>query len=132
MGQANVISLPVRLEMETCITCGIAFAVPSDWRVHIKRSHEWFYCPNGHQQHYSSESDMEKARRLAREAEESRDWYRRRLDSEQNHSRALRGHLTRQKTRAAAGACPCCKRTFKQLARHMKAKHPDYAGGTPK
>jgi hypothetical protein len=24
------------------------------------------------------------------------------------------------------GVCPCCNRTFQQLARHMKAKHPGY------
>jgi hypothetical protein len=23
--------------------------------------------------------------------------------------------------------CPCCNRTFQQLARHMKAKHPEHA-----
>lgn len=27
--------------------------------------------------------------------------------------------------RAHAGVCPCCNRTFKQLAAHMKTKHPD-------
>lgn len=29
-------------------------------------------------------------------------------------------------TRANHGVCPCCKRTFSQLARHMKTKHPDF------
>lgn len=28
--------------------------------------------------------------------------------------------------RVGAGVCPCCKRTFQQLARHMKCKHPKY------
>ena len=132
MEQANVLSLPVRLVVETCITCGITFAVPSDWLARRKQDHETFRCPSGHGQHYSGESDVERARRQRDEAQRSRDWYERCLESEQKHSRALRGHLTRHKKRAAAGACPCCKRTFKQLARHMKAKHPDYAGGTPK
>jgi hypothetical protein len=26
----------------------------------------------------------------------------------------------------AAGVCPCCKRTVKQLAAHMKEKHPEF------
>jgi hypothetical protein len=38
----------------------------------------------------------------------------------------------RHKTRTAAGTCPCCTRTFKQLAAHMKNKHPDYAKGDSK
>lgn len=53
---------------------------------------------------------------------------------ERSHS-TTRGHLTRERkkkeqleTRAANGVCPCCHRTFKQLARHMKTKHPDFPG----
>jgi hypothetical protein len=26
----------------------------------------------------------------------------------------------------ANGVCPCCNRTFQNLARHMAGKHPDY------
>lgn len=28
--------------------------------------------------------------------------------------------------RAQGGACPCCNRTFADMARHMKTKHPDF------
>lgn len=35
--------------------------------------------------------------------------------------------LQRHKKRTAAGTCPCCKRTFQQLQRHMASKHPGYA-----
>ncbi len=37
--------------------------------------------------------------------------------------------MTKVKKRAANGVCPCCNRTFSDLARHMKAKHPDFAEG---
>lgn len=30
--------------------------------------------------------------------------------------------------RIAAGVCPCCRRSFTDLARHMSSQHPDYAG----
>lgn len=30
-----------------------------------------------------------------------------------------------------AGMCPCCRRTFKQLAEHMKSKHPDFDPARP-
>jgi phage/plasmid primase-like uncharacterized protein len=33
----------------------------------------------------------------------------------------------RVKKRIAHGVCPCCHRTFRALARHMKTKHPEYA-----
>lgn len=35
-------------------------------------------------------------------------------------------HCQSQAKRSAASACPCCKRTFRQLARHMAAKHPEH------
>lgn len=28
--------------------------------------------------------------------------------------------------RAKAGTCPCCHRTFRQMALHMKQKHPEF------
>lgn len=31
----------------------------------------------------------------------------------------------RLKKRVSAGTCPCCKRSFRQLALHMKSKHPE-------
>jgi hypothetical protein len=34
--------------------------------------------------------------------------------------------MTRIKKRVAAGVCPCCNRSFKDLARHMAGQHPDY------
>ena len=39
---------------------------------------------------------------------------------------ATKGVVTRLKKRAIAGVCPCCNRTFQQLAAHMAHKHPDY------
>ena len=44
--------------------------------------------------------------------------------AEVERDRALR-IVKRQARLSEAGACPCCKRTFQQLARHMAAKHPE-------
>jgi DNA repair exonuclease SbcCD ATPase subunit len=40
---------------------------------------------------------------------------------------AQKGVTTRIKNRASNGVCPCCNRTFQNLARHMHTKHPDFA-----
>lgn len=32
----------------------------------------------------------------------------------------------RLKKRAAAGTCPCCKRSFSNMATHMRKQHPAY------
>jgi hypothetical protein len=39
---------------------------------------------------------------------------------------AAKGQITKLKKRAKAGTCPCCKRTFHNMAEHMKTKHPDF------
>lgn len=41
--------------------------------------------------------------------------------------RAEKGAKTKAKQRHAAGVCPCCTRSFKQLRRHMASQHPEYS-----
>jgi hypothetical protein len=106
--------------------CGISFAVPSWWHKGKRETHTWFYCPNGHQQHFSSESDIEKARR-------ERDIARQQVArAEQEAAEARRGwekaerEAKKLKKRASAGTCPCCQRTFSNMATHMKREHPQF------
>ena len=100
-----------------------------------RRDHRTWYCPNGHPRHYPGESDIEKAQRLQREAERVAEAHRmmreseaRRRASAEHRLRAQKGVTTKLRKRIAAGACPCCKRSFQNLARHMQTKHPEYPG----
>lgn len=119
------------LHVTDCPTCGCIYAIPDGL---YRRGQRWteqvsIYCPNGHKWHYlgkTHEQEMRELRdRLARE--------RSLRDQAEAAERGQRGAATRArnerdklKQRAAAGVCPCCNRTFKQLARHMETKHPDY------
>ena len=123
---------------ETCCYagCGIVFAAEEEWMKLRQKDHAWWYCPNGHRQQYTGESDKEKIKRL----EQDKEWFSKRLNEanarEEEARRSLaatKGVLTRTKkklatteTRVANGVCPCCNRTFANLARHMKGKHPEY------
>ena len=40
---------------------------------------------------------------------------------------AQRGVTTRIKNRVAKGVCPCCKRHFTNLHRHMESQHPEFS-----
>lgn len=51
----------------------------------------------------------------------------RQRDRNERRRRATAGVLTKVKKRIAAGVCPCCRRTFQNLASHMKGQHPGYA-----
>ena len=40
---------------------------------------------------------------------------------------ATRGVVTRIKNRVGHGVCPCCNRSFGNVARHMADQHPNWA-----
>jgi DNA repair exonuclease SbcCD ATPase subunit len=89
------------------------------------------YCPLGHvwvvTETVQQKLDRERERREAaeRRAQASRDL----LAAEERSHSATRGHLTRVKKRTAHGVCPCCNRTFQNVARHMESKHPEFVQG---
>jgi hypothetical protein len=47
-------------------------------------------------------------------------------DMEGRKAAAARGQVTKIKNRVGRGVCPCCNRTFENLARHMGTKHPTF------
>lgn len=91
-----------------------------------------FYCPLGHSNVYR-ESEADRYRReaerlkqqMARKDDELRA-ERERTDRERRSAAAYRGQVTKLRTRAKAGVCPCCTRHFSNVERHMASKHPDF------
>lgn len=118
----------------TTCWCGIRLAVPEalhGWAQGDTDNH--IYCPLGHQFVYrESEADRLRAQldqaqadaRFQRSRRERADQERR--DAEARATAAL-AETERTRRRLAGGACPCCNRTFTNLARHMSGQHPDYA-----
>ena len=49
----------VNLTTEVCIFCGVVFTLPCAQRKHLLKSHNTFYCPNGHGQVFSGKSNEE-------------------------------------------------------------------------
>lgn len=108
--------------------CGIALAVPSNLHRVAHDEGKTIYCPLGHTFGYGDsyrekfEAELRRRAEAERRTQAARDL----LHAEERSHTATRGHLTRQKKRASAGVCPCCHRTFQQLARHMRSKHPGF------
>lgn len=113
------VSLALDFVIDACITCGVPFGVPRAFNDRRRIDHKVYWCPNGHQQLYTAESDAERNARLLRE-EQARH---QRTLTRANEAEA---EAARLKRRIAHGVCPCCKRTFRQLAVHMAKKHPEY------
>ena len=93
-----------------------------------------FYCAYGHNMTYAiGETDLDKMRRerdrLAQRVAERDDEVARQRSMRETAERqaaAARGQVTKIKNRVGRGVCPCCNRTFENLARHMMSKHADY------
>ena len=131
--RAYTLTEKVTLVTEDCFRCGVVFAMPKEFREQRLRDKDTFYCPNGHGQCYTeSEADRLKKQvaRLRTEADQAWTAYTAASDQARAAARsnaALKGVVTKQRRRAAAGVCPCCNRSFQALARHMASKHPGYA-----
>jgi septal ring factor EnvC (AmiA/AmiB activator) len=115
------------LYAQTCCNCGVLFAIPELMDDQRRRDHQNFWCPNGHSQHYTGETDEQKLRKvrdqLAREQASH--------DQTLASLSATKGVVTKQRKkleRVAKGVCPCCNRSFSDLKKHMQTKHPDYEG----
>lgn len=121
----------------TCFRCKCQMWIPDELNAAALqgRGEIPFYCAYGHRQFYiEGESEATKLRRerdlLAQRIAQRDDEIKRQRELREGTERQLsatRGVVTRIKNRVGHGVCPCCNRTFGDLARHMASKHADYA-----
>lgn len=127
----------VKLTRVDCASCGLTFAVSEQFIQQRRDDHVGFRCPNGHSNYYPDKSEAEILREQLAQTEKINAA----ITADLQSTRAERDHhwIERKKTntrlrhlkeRVKHGVCPCCHRTFKQLARHMELKHPGYAKET--
>jgi hypothetical protein len=115
----------ITMVTETCCNCGVVFGMPSDLAEVLQNDpNKYFYCPNGHSQHYMKSREQrlrEEAERKLRDKEnELIQAANRRLEMERDLKKA-----NNKLKRVSKGVCPCCNRTFQNLAEHMKTQHSD-------
>lgn len=125
-GKPNII-------IETCCNCQVIFGMHAptyDLRRNDKKS---FYCPNGHAQHYTGESEIQKLEKQLANERQYHQWTktnldeaRRERDTAKKSAYSFKGKLNSVKRRVANGVCPCCNRTFQNLHNHMKKQHPHF------
>lgn len=122
-----------RFIVEQCGSCGVIFIVPelvyNNHRDHGGYSH----CSNGHSWGWKDGRIKEDALRNERDRLKQDAA---RLESEKQAAlteaaEAKQKYINVQR-RALAGVCPCCNRTFANVARHMKTKHKNVVPLTAK
>lgn len=116
--------------------CGIAHAIPESLNDVQVRQHRdgkiqtKIYCPLGHSHILAGEGVAKRLERQLALERSSHDQTKAELRETESRRRAEKAAKTKLKKRVSAkrvsaGVCPCCKRTFQNLARHMKNKHPE-------
>lgn len=123
---SQVFTAGVTFQIMECGNCGTPFAIPMSLYEELKVTQATWYCPNGHARHFTETTESRLRKRLAA-AEAARTHERDQREAAERSLRAQKGHATRLRRRIAAGTCPCCRRNFQDLARHMAGQHPDYA-----
>lgn len=115
-----------------CWKCDIVYGMPETFQASRQRDGEGFFCPSGHEAAYK-ETEADKLRRerdkltqrLAQKDDEIARQRNMRATAERQAA-AARGQITKIKKRSSAGTCPCCSRTFSNMAEHMKHQHPEF------
>lgn len=111
----------ITIEVITCANCGVKYGIESEFRKRKRQTHDEFYCPNGHSNYYPQETEAERLRKELKNKEQE-------LSEVVIEKINLQNKVLDQKRqlgRVHNGVCPCCNRTFKNLQRHMKTKHPE-------
>lgn len=119
----------IRIEYLECGGCGVTFGIPSSLYTQYNNNGISVRCPNPNcrwPSMHRTESEVAKLKKQLESAQQSRRWAEESLENERKSHTATKGNLTKLKKRVHNGVCPCCKRSFQNLARHMKGKHPDY------
>lgn len=123
------LSFRVELESTTCATCGVEFAAPSHLIRSKRENRGQIFCPSGHVGTWS-ETEADRLRKLL--ADRDRELLTKESALKFNRERAEKAEGQRDTAKKKLGrltengVCPCCRRNFSALARHMKTKHPDW------
>ena len=116
------------LEVVEVTGCGHTIYMTTLHQRELMRTHNTFFCTYcGKKNYYAGKSDVEKLRGQLASTKDMLDTARADRDRKEYQRRAEKAAKTRIKNRVQNGVCPCCKRTFQDLARHMAGQHPDFA-----
>lgn len=111
------------MEIIDCPRCGMAFGLTRDYMRRRVDDGGDFSCPKGHVQSYRDTTVKRLKRRVATlEGEEAE--LRERVKDAKRLTTTARAAATRAKNRAKAGVCQFCNRQVRQMAAHVRSKHP--------
>lgn len=127
-----VLKFETNLEFHNCPVCAVAYAAPPSLFKKRREDGQPFWCPNGHSLSFH-ETELDKLRQQLEEEKRNAEWYKNSAKTKDTQIKGMniqigkvKAKLHRTERRIANGVCPCCHRSFQNVMRHMKTKHPDY------
>lgn len=134
MSNLAKVSFEVVLTSIHCGECGGTYAINERYREQqYKKGGCWTcpYCKTGWG--YSDNNENSRLKKQVEELEQRKTAALARANEAEARAKALstqlkgtKTKLTNHRARSKVGVCPCCSRTFKQLAAHMANKHPEF------
>ena len=123
------------LWVSDCWMCGTVFAMPRFMMEARRKDGAAMFCPLGHLGYFRNDKSLDQLRieelerRLVAEhsraesALKQREWAESSAKGANIAAGIAKAAQKRLMKRVHAGVCPHCRRTFPQLAAHMKTKH---------
>ena len=118
-----------------CYRCKCEMWLPTALYESAKRTDRiTFYCPYGHGQVFREGDSEETILRRERDKLQQQIAYKddliraaeQRVSTAEDIIKRQRKNAVAAAKRTKAGLCPCCNRSFRQMALHMKSKHPEF------
>lgn len=113
--------------VEHCYKCGVAFAMTTDFQRRKLNDRTNFYCPAGHEQHYTGTTEAQKLKMELERRDQMLSAAQARAAKAEDERQAVSRSHKKMRERVMNGVCPCCNRTFQNLMQHMKSEHPDFS-----
>lgn len=126
MSTLAAVQVTIELTQINCGECGGTYAINERYRQQKYNHGDSWNCPYCKVSWGYEKGELTRTKE-ALEAEKRRHQETLSRANAAEQARIVAERATaRLKKRVSAGTCPCCKRTFSQLSKHMANKHPDF------
>lgn len=130
----QTIELSTTLVSISCGNCGGVYAIGERYHQKAREEGTAWNCPycrigwgfTNRGENAELKRKLAQAQTTIEHKEADMQHVRQQRDHAEYSARTLRGVVTKTKKRIGRGICPCCNRTFSQLADHMQSQHPEY------
>lgn len=124
----------VNFELVECCSCSTPFMMQGHLIRRLKATKNSFYCPScgtsqgwfGQNKEEKLKDELDRSERRLQLEKNRRESAEREAERQSHIARGQKAAKTRLKNRIKNGVCPCCNRTFANLAKHMSGQHPEY------